>query len=104
MSEPVTPSETLSGEGTKESPYLIESEADLLAVSRGLDKAYRLERDIALSDAWTPVGTYAAAFSGTFDGNGHTISGIVVNSSVEVHQSGSTSYKDMAFSGAITGR
>ena len=103
MSEPVTPSETLSGEGTKESPYLIQSEADLLAVSRGLDKAYRLERDIALSDAWTPVGTYAAAFSGTFDGNGHTISGIVVNSSVEVHQSGSTSYKGYGFFGRNNG-
>lgn len=104
MSEPVTPSETLSGEGTKESPYLIESEADLLAVSRGLDKAYRLERDIALSDAWTPVGTYAAAFSGTFDGNGHTIRASWSTAVWRCISQEAPPIKDMAFSGAITGR
>ena len=83
----------LAGEGTTDSPYLITTEAELAAVANDLKKVYQLQNDITLSKIWTPVGTYATAFSGTFDGNGHTISGIVVNSSVEVHQSGSTSYK-----------
>ena len=83
----------LAGEGTTDSPYLITTEAELAAVENDLKKVYQLQNDITLSKIWTPVGTYATAFSGTFDGNGHTISGIVVNSSVEVHQSGSTSYK-----------
>ncbi len=93
----------LAGEGTTDSPYLITTEAELAAVANDLKKVYQLQNDITLSKIWTPVGTYAAAFSGTFDGNGHTISGIVVNSSVEVHQSGSTSYKGYGFFGRNNG-
>ena len=35
--------------------------------------------DITLTEAWTPVGTEAAPFTGTFDGNGYTISGLTID-------------------------
>ena len=31
-------------------------------------------------NAWAPIGTQTAPFSGTFDGGGHTISGLYINS------------------------
>jgi hypothetical protein len=39
-------------------------------------KEYILTADITLSGTWTPIGTSARPFRGTFNGNGHTISGI----------------------------
>lgn len=59
----------------------IDSADDLLAVANDLTASYKLTKDIDLKDgegnktAWTPLGT----FSGTFDGNGHTISGFTVS-------------------------
>ena len=35
--------------------------------------------DIWSTGGWVPVGTYGAAFTGVFDGAGHTITGLVVN-------------------------
>ena len=40
-----------------------------------------LYTDINLSAAWTPVCSSSNPYSGTFDGNGHTISGLVINGS-----------------------
>lgn len=55
---------------------------------------YKLTTDIVLNDdtsgyedwsnnspdhVWTPIGTLSSAFSGTFDGQGHTVSGIYIN-------------------------
>lgn len=44
--------------------------------------SFYLANDIVLSGSWTPISnvTYVAdAFAGTFDGNGHTISGLNIN-------------------------
>ena len=39
-----------------------------------LDGSYLLKNDIAVtSEAYVPVGTYAAPFTGSFDGNGKTV-------------------------------
>ena len=39
-----------------------------------------LKNDIELTSEWTPIGTGSASyFAGTFDGNGHTISGLDVD-------------------------
>ncbi len=47
-----------------------------------LSGSYKLTKNISLSsyDNWTPIGQ-SSAFSGTFEGNGKTISGLKVNSS-----------------------
>ncbi len=47
-----------------------------------LNGSYKLTKNISLSsyDNWTPIGS-SSAFSGTFEGNGKTISGLKVNAS-----------------------
>lgn len=48
-----------------------------------------LTADIDLGDfAWTPIGgtTSAKAFKGTFDGKGHTVKGLYINSSTATYQ------------------
>lgn len=43
-------------------------------------KTIRLSRDIDLGGKeWTPIGSADTLFQGTFDGNGHTVSGISMN-------------------------
>lgn len=45
-----------------------------------LQDDYSVNEDLTLK-TWTPIGTSSDGFEGTFDGNGHTISGIYINSS-----------------------
>lgn len=70
----------LNGGGSTEDPYLIETAEDLnefsLRVASGdYDAAGRLTADITITDSWTPIGGSEAstAFTGTFQGEGHTI-------------------------------
>ncbi|MGI6216176.1 MAG: cell wall-binding repeat-containing protein [Coriobacteriales bacterium] len=83
---------TLSGSGTESDPYLIEDAQDLVKVSSDVnagtnaDSYYKLANDIDMSsvDNFTPIGNYGTysshnAFSGTFDGDGHTISNLNVS-------------------------
>ncbi len=45
-------------------------------------KTIKLENDIdLLGNEWTPIGTAACSFAGTFDGQNHTISNLAVSSS-----------------------
>ena len=41
---------------------------------------YELTADIALSSDWEPVGTSSIPFTGTFEGNGYTISNLSISS------------------------
>ena len=73
----------LLGEGTAENPYLIETLKDLKffrddvnAGNTYAGKTVKVINNINLnSEAWTPIAT----FNGVFDGNGKTISNLVVN-------------------------
>lgn len=72
-------SASLAGAGTEADPYLIANGADLayFAANAVAGASYKLTADIVWATAptannWTPV----PAFSGTFDGNGYSISGI----------------------------
>ncbi|WP_297697914.1 hypothetical protein [uncultured Fibrobacter sp.] len=93
------------GSGTKLSPYIIltaEQLAYLSFVVGSNDKEYKgkyykLGADIILNDGkiidekgalvadstklhkWTPIGNSSVAFTGTFDGDGHTVSGMFIN-------------------------
>ena len=77
-----------SGNGTKENPWTIETEEQLIAFAKHVnkDESYagkyiRLMKDITLTKEWVPTGgTTPYVFSGTFDGNGHTISGMTIGS------------------------
>lgn len=51
------------------------------AVNAGVDYkdvTVTLKNDIALTGTWTPIGNATYAFNGTFDGAGHTISGLSI--------------------------
>ena len=92
--------DSLAGDGTENNPYLIDSQADLLAVKQVVESGYGLEghflkltRDLTLPDKWEPIGDYIDPtklvpytgristenganiypFMGTFDGDGHLI-------------------------------
>lgn len=71
-------SQFAGGDGTPENPYRISNAEQLKAVEDNLSAHYILTADINLGgekNPWTPFGT----FTGTFDGNGHTISGLYMN-------------------------
>lgn len=71
----------ITGAGTESSPYIISSVSDLEYVKTNLSAYYKLGANITLSSAWTPIGTNEQPFTGYFDGNGHTVSGLKINQS-----------------------
>ena len=90
---------TSEDSGADESSYImIDSVEDLQAISQNLSADYKLSANIDLSgvENWTPIGSFEAdetvndgetpneayAFTGTFDGEGHTISGLNVSSPI----------------------
>ena len=60
----------------------ITDEAGLKAIANGLSGDYVLAADITLTGQWTPLGTEASPFTGTFDGGGHSIKGLTVTASL----------------------
>ncbi len=100
-----TAKEFACGAGTKLSPYIIltaEQLAKLSFIVGSNDKAYqgkyyKLGADIQLNEGkiiddkgalvgdstklhkWTPIGNSSVAFTGNFDGDGHTVSGMFIN-------------------------
>ncbi len=77
------------GDGSVLYPYYIRSDVELAnigsdnsTVDWDLTNSYVLVNDIDLrlygDDGFTPIGTKETPFSGTFDGNGHTISNLTV--------------------------
>ena len=70
----------ISGEGTEEDPFLIETEEDLRLISDFNDCYFKLANDIVLTDTdWEPLCVLTTPFSGTFDGDGHTIFGLTIS-------------------------
>ena len=80
------------GEGTAEKPFLISNEEDLLKIAFYVndssmtfkDKFFKQTANISLTKAWKPIGIFGQnangwgnrPFSGTFDGDAKTISGM----------------------------
>lgn len=92
-------SSSLNGSGTENDPFLIEEIGDLLCMQEAVNTgasindveastaAYKLMADIDLGAVcgegkknWTPIGLEEHFFGGSFDGNGHRISGVYINS------------------------
>ncbi|GIQ70795.1 hypothetical protein XYCOK13_36190 [Xylanibacillus composti] len=101
-SEPIEVGYFASGDGTADHPYLIETPAQLARMTLNLSAHYQLNADIMLSNdldfyndlydryfgdayeyvkdsGWMPIGTEETPFTGTFDGNGHTISDLKIS-------------------------
>ena len=85
------------GNGTEASPYEISDLATLEAfreyvnAGSGAGEYFKLTADIDMSEkygadiggsevSWTPIGNGIVPFTGNFDGGGHTISGLYINS------------------------
>ena len=99
------------GEGFSDDPYLVKTEEQLYAMSVDLisvtnaQKYYQLANDIAITAAhWHPIGFYNA-FAGTFDGSGHTISGINVSghSHAGLFGKNSGTIQNLTVSGSVSG-
>lgn len=58
-------------------PISITSAAGLLAMTDDLNGEYELNNDITLTEEWMPIGSFYQPFTGVFNGNGFTISGLV---------------------------
>lgn len=68
------------GSGTPEDPYRIATAEQLDTVRNYRDKHFVLTADITLTENWMPIGPSSnKAFTGTFDGNWHTISGLAIS-------------------------
>ncbi len=88
-----------SGDGSQTAPYQIGTAAQLAKLAEQVNagnpnfngKRYILMDDIDLSgygasytnlngdEGWVPIGNYDRQFTGVFDGNGHTVSGLYAN-------------------------
>ena len=88
IENPYWDGEFAGGTGTEEDPYLIKTKTHLSNVRNSLDAHYKMVADIVFTDedfaegglfynngtGWEPIGT----FSGTFNGDGHTISNLYI--------------------------
>lgn len=86
-------------------PSLIKNATDLLslatAVKNGTAQSYYiLENDITLSGEFTPIGTNMKPFNGIFDGNGKTIKGLNISSSV-IESLGQSKYRIVGLFGKV---
>ena len=87
-------SQFAGGTGTAADPYLIETKEHLNNVRNNLSAHYKMIADIVFTDAdftsggkyynsgraWSPIGfTEYEPFTGTFDGNGHFVSGLILS-------------------------
>ncbi len=58
-------------------PYLISDESELSSIRNDMNAHYKLVSNIALTKAWTPIGTSTMDyFVGSLDGNGYDISNL----------------------------
>lgn len=72
----------ISGSGTATDPFIVVTEEDLMLVSDFPDCHFKLANDIALTSTdWEPLCVLGDPFSGTFDGDGYTISNLTITSS-----------------------
>ena len=83
-----------NGDGTEANPYQISNEQELRSIAFYVNdssmtfkgKFFKQTADIALTQAWNPIGVYGdnefglgnRPFSGTFDGSSKTISGMTI--------------------------
>ena len=81
------PDEGGSSSTDPEEAVAINSEEDLKKIGQNMDGDFVLNDDITLTSDWTPLGMDGDStkpFTGTFDGQGHTISGLNVSKSDKI--------------------
>lgn len=104
------------GSGSEADPIIINSADQLKLLANNVNEGtrysgifFKLSIDINLNNMpWTPIGNETNYFSGSFDGSGHTISGLNINSSQSNTGlfgfiTGSSTIKNLNVSGNIRG-
>lgn len=80
--------EFTTGDGSAAAPYEVTGATQLAKMREDVSAHYVLSNDIELSNdlefyedmmGWVPIGTSSSPFTGTFDGNGHTISDLRIS-------------------------
>jgi hypothetical protein len=80
------------GDGSLGNPYLISIAADLVDLAAAVNTGtnyfgvyFQQTANIALSGSWTPIGidVVGSRFSGTYDGNGFKVTGLVITSGAD---------------------
>lgn len=101
------------GQGTTDSPYLIATEADLVSLRGGYTTtpsyyscAYRQTTDITLTTTWphgigfsTPGSALYKPFEGSYDGDGHSLTNLVIDASAVA---GPSQGRELGFIGLST--
>ena len=85
----------MSGTGTENDPYVVETAEDFVAIQKNLSSHYRLDADISVSSNTGAI--VEGTFGGVFDGNGHTVDVTIVGAT-----SGTNTY-DSLF-GVVSGK
>ncbi|WP_263020928.1 GLUG motif-containing protein [Natronobiforma cellulositropha] len=90
VADEVVPAETvdgLEGAGTADDPYVLTSAADVQQIEQDRSAHYELAGDIDASGVagFEPIGDATAPFTGSFDGNGHTIAGLTIHAENDDH-------------------
>ncbi len=76
----IAPAAAAGGAGTASNPYIIQTPAELQSIANDLSAYYVLGNDINMDGiSFTPIGSTAAPFFGSLDGQGYTISNLNIN-------------------------
>lgn len=78
--------EQLTGDGTEDDPYVVTDVHELQAIDHDRSAHYELEGDVdASGETLEPIGDGTEPFTGHFDGNGYTISGVAIDAPTDQH-------------------
>lgn len=83
--------DTIKGEGTKESPFLVSNQKQLKKVANAclgseITLYISIEKDFEITEDWAPLGTLKTPFTANIIGNGHTIKGLNINAAGDEQQ------------------
>ncbi len=103
IKQPIMKSEKMSGEGTKASPYIIQTLSQANLMKYAVNKSFSLGNDIDFeNNMWIPVGTKDAPFTGDFDGGGFAITNLkIVFDSTTDWGNSNYLYKDFGLFGVV---
>lgn len=81
LTDPLIAKEGMLGDGSEGNPYQIKSASGLYKMHEFPDKHFILDRDIDGNGVFIEaIGANGTAFTGTFDGQGHTITDVMISS------------------------
>ncbi|MGV2643444.1 metallophosphoesterase, partial [Clostridium perfringens] len=81
LTDPLIAKEGMLGDGSEGNPYQIKSASGLYKMHEFPDKHFILTQDIDGNGMYfEAIGANDTPFTGTFDGQGHTITGVIVSS------------------------